>query len=142
MSACMRSLYSSNQWAPGLSLPVYCGRGMGGALLSLGDFLTPALSLSVVRDDVGLEDEFELSMQLSATSFNVLMLALACAPGRHERCSDYRTYCTQYQWANTEGCVGRSRRRITDRRNATIAAPPATVRLFSAPGSICTARLL
>jgi hypothetical protein len=64
MSACMRSLYSSDQWAPGFSLLVFCGRGTGGVLLSLGDFLTPAFSLSVARDDVGLEDDFELSMQL------------------------------------------------------------------------------
>ena len=72
MSACMRSLYSSDQWAPGFSLPVFCGRGMGGVLLSLGDFFTPAFSFNVVRDEVGLEDEFELSMQLSGTSFDSL----------------------------------------------------------------------
>jgi hypothetical protein len=35
---------------------------MGGVLLSLGDFRAPTFSLSVARDDVGLEDEFELFM--------------------------------------------------------------------------------
>jgi hypothetical protein len=47
-------------------------------LLSLGDFRAPAFSLSVTRD-VGLEDEFELFMQLSGTYFNLLSGASACA---------------------------------------------------------------
>jgi hypothetical protein len=41
-------------------------------LLSLGDFRAPTFSLSVTRDDVGLEDEFELFMQLLGTYFNWL----------------------------------------------------------------------
>ena len=45
---------------------------MGAVLLSLGDFCTPIFSLSVGRDDVGLEDEFELSMQLFGTYFGLL----------------------------------------------------------------------
>ena len=43
---------------------------MSGVLLSLGDFRVPVFSLSVTRDDVGLEDEFELFMQLLVTYFN------------------------------------------------------------------------
>jgi hypothetical protein len=54
----MRSLNSSDQWAPGLSLllVVGCGGG-GGVLLSRGDFRAPTLSVSVAREDVGLEGE-------------------------------------------------------------------------------------
>lgn len=72
MSSCMRSLYSSDQCAPGLSLVVFCGRGVGTVLLSLGDFRAPAFSFSVKRGDVGLEDEFELFMQLLGTYFGLL----------------------------------------------------------------------
>jgi hypothetical protein len=61
MSACMRSLNSSDQWAPGLSLLLLvgcgCGGGGGGVLLSRGDFRAPTLSVSVAREDVGLEGE-------------------------------------------------------------------------------------
>jgi hypothetical protein len=45
---------------------------MGGVLLSLGDFRAPPLSLSVVRDDVGLDDEFELFMQLPVTPHDIV----------------------------------------------------------------------
>jgi hypothetical protein len=71
MSACMRSLNSSDQWAPGLSLLllVGCGGGGGGVLLSRGDFRAPTLSVSVAREDVGLEGECELFMQLSVAPF-------------------------------------------------------------------------
>jgi hypothetical protein len=62
MSACMRSLYSSDQVAPGFRLALLCGLGMGGVLLSLADFRNPTLSLSVTRGDGG-EGEFELFMQ-------------------------------------------------------------------------------
>jgi hypothetical protein len=72
MSACMRSLYSSDQWAPGFRLALLCGWGGGGVLISLEDFRAPAFSLSVTRDDVGLEDEFELFMQFWGTYFNWL----------------------------------------------------------------------
>jgi hypothetical protein len=68
MSACMRSLYSSDQRAPGFSLPVFWGRVRAGVLISLGDFRAPVLSLRVTRGDVGLEEEFELFMQLSLVS--------------------------------------------------------------------------
>jgi hypothetical protein len=71
MSACMRSLYSSDQRAPGFTLALLCGCGRGAVLLSLGDFRAPTFSLSVTRD-VGLEDEFELFMQLLCTYFNSL----------------------------------------------------------------------
>jgi hypothetical protein len=66
MSACMRSLYSSDQCAAGLSLVVFCGGGVGAVLLSLGDFRASAFSLSVTRGDLALKDEFELFMQLLA----------------------------------------------------------------------------
>lgn len=44
-------------------------------MLSLGDFRTPVLSLSVTRVDVGFEDEFELFMQLLGTyvSYSTLL---------------------------------------------------------------------
>jgi len=58
----MRSLYSSDQCAPGLSWVAFRGRGVGVVLLSLGDFRAPIFNLSVARGDVGLEDEFELFM--------------------------------------------------------------------------------
>jgi hypothetical protein len=67
MSACMRSLYSSDQWAPGFALLLSLGFGVAGVLLSLGDFRAPALSLRVVRGAAGLEEEFELFMQLLGT---------------------------------------------------------------------------
>jgi len=41
-------------------------------LLSLADFRAATLSLSVTRDGVELEDEFELLMQLFRTYFNWL----------------------------------------------------------------------
>jgi hypothetical protein len=41
-------------------------------LLSLGDLRAPFFSLSVARDDVGLEDEFELVMQLSVAPFGAM----------------------------------------------------------------------
>ena len=41
--------------------------GVGGVLLSLGDFRAPAFSLRVTRGDVGLDEEFELFMQLLGT---------------------------------------------------------------------------
>jgi hypothetical protein len=69
MSACMRSFYSSDQWAPDFCLLLSCGRAMGAVLLSLGDFRAPIVNLSVARGDVGLEDEFELFMQLLGTCF-------------------------------------------------------------------------
>jgi hypothetical protein len=81
MSACIRSLYSSDQRAPGFTLALLCGCGRGAVLLSLGDFRAPTFSLSVTRD-VGLEDEFELFMQLLGTYFNfVTLLALSCPGG-------------------------------------------------------------
>jgi hypothetical protein len=72
MSACMRSLYSSDQWAPDFCLLLSCGREMGAVLLSLGDFRAPIFNLSVTRANVGLEDEFELFMQLSGTYCGLL----------------------------------------------------------------------
>jgi hypothetical protein len=39
-------------------------------LVSLADLRAPTLSLSVTRGDGGVEDEFELFMQLSVTYFN------------------------------------------------------------------------
>jgi hypothetical protein len=78
MSACMRSLYSPDQWAPDFCLLLSCVREMETVLLSLGDFRAPIFNLSVARGDVGLEDEFELFMELLGTYFGfVTLLALA-----------------------------------------------------------------
>lgn len=63
MSACMRSLYSSDQWAPGFDLLLVCGRVVGAVSLCPGDLRAPAFSLSVTRGDVGLTEEFELFIQ-------------------------------------------------------------------------------
>lgn len=49
-------------------------------MLSLADFRAPTFSLSVTRDDVGLEDEFELFMQLLGTSFKLLRCSCWQAP--------------------------------------------------------------
>jgi hypothetical protein len=64
MSACIFSLYSSDQRAPGFESVLRRGCGSGGVLLSLGDLRTPVFSLSVTRGDLGLGDGFELFMQL------------------------------------------------------------------------------
>jgi hypothetical protein len=80
MSACIRSLYSSDQWAPGFRLALLRGCGSGSVLLSLGDLRTPAFSLSVTRGDLGSGDEFESFMQLNVAPFGVgcaAVLALA-----------------------------------------------------------------
>ena len=76
MSACIRSLYSSDQWAPGFKLALLRGCGSGGVLLSLGDFRTPAFSLSVARGDLGSGDEFESFMQLNVAPFGVCCAAV------------------------------------------------------------------
>jgi hypothetical protein len=53
-------------------------------LLSLGDFRAPTFSLSVARGDVGLEDEFELFMQLLGSYFNWLRGSCwPCVAGSH-----------------------------------------------------------
>jgi len=65
MSACMRSLYSSDQCAPGFKLALLFGCGRGDVLTSLGDFRAPAFSLSVTRGDVGLEAEFDWFIQVN-----------------------------------------------------------------------------
>jgi hypothetical protein len=54
MSACMRSLYSSDQWAPGLSFAFLSGRGTDGGLLAGVGLRAPAFSLSVGREGFGL----------------------------------------------------------------------------------------
>jgi len=89
-------------------------------LLSLADFRAPTFSLSVTRDDVGLEDEFELFMQLLGTSFKLLRCSCWQTPPeltsngyrhrhfwpairiRAKRSSADDGYCTQCQLANTE----------------------------------------
>jgi len=53
-------------------LLLFCGRGVGTVLLSLGDFRAPAFNFSVKRGDEGLEDEFELFMQLLGTYVGLL----------------------------------------------------------------------
>jgi hypothetical protein len=86
-------------------------------LLSFGALRAPAFSFSVTRDGVGLEDEFELSMQLFGTYFSLLRCSCWHAPPdltsiepRRFRLSDemrirgscHETYCTQCQAANTD----------------------------------------
>ena len=53
-------------------------------MLSLADFRTPSFNLSVTRDGVGLEDEFELLMQLLVTYFNWLRWSLASVAGSRD----------------------------------------------------------
>jgi len=72
MSACIRSLYSSDQWAPGFVLALLRGCESGGVLPSLGDFRTPTFNLSVTRGDWGFRDGFELFMQLYVTHLGLL----------------------------------------------------------------------
>jgi hypothetical protein len=89
MSACMRSLYSSDQWAPGFSLMLSFGLGVGDVLLSLGDFRAPDFSLRVARGDVELEGEVELFMQLSGTYCGLLRL-IESALNQSQRNSSHR----------------------------------------------------
>jgi hypothetical protein len=104
-----------------------CGFG-GGDLFSIADFRAPTFSLRVTRDDVGLDDEFELFMQLLGTYFNwlrcsrcvrrrisrVLDLRIAALTVRS---SDHARYCTQCKLANTARYAGRSRKIFVDERN-------------------------
>jgi hypothetical protein len=46
---------SSDQRAPGLSLPLGVCRGAGAFLLSLGDFRAPIFNFRVGRNDVGFD---------------------------------------------------------------------------------------
>jgi len=48
-------------------LLLVCGRAVAEVLLSLGDFRAPILSLSVARDDAGLDEGFEWFMQFWGT---------------------------------------------------------------------------
>jgi hypothetical protein len=76
-------------------------------LLSFADFRAPIFSLSVVRDDVELEDEFELFMRLLGTYLHLLNTCAAgsleywisTSPfllcGRPQNHCRYRCYCTQ-----------------------------------------------
>jgi hypothetical protein len=73
MSFCMRSLYPSDQCAPGLALFGFWDGEVGVGLLSLEAFRAPVFSLSVGRDTAGLEIEFELFMRSWTTSFSVLL---------------------------------------------------------------------
>jgi hypothetical protein len=73
MLACICSLYSSDQRAPGFESVLLRGCGSGGVLLSLGDLRTPAFSLSVTRGDLGFGDGFELFMQLYAAPFGFIV---------------------------------------------------------------------
>ncbi len=89
-------------------------------MLSLADFRAATLSLSVTRDGGGLEDEFELLMQLFRTYFNWLSCwwwpappdlkeywisaspLFPCSHRQAKRRIDYRSYCTQCDVANTK----------------------------------------
>ena len=63
-------------------------------MLSLGDFRAPTFSLSVTRDDVGLEGEFELFMQLLGTICvgEILVLTFAAQALSGIRYRDRRLY--------------------------------------------------
>jgi hypothetical protein len=80
MSACMRSLNSSDQRAPGFPFALLCACGRGGVLLSLADFRAATFNLSVTRDDVELEGEFELFMRFLDTYFSWLNCSYWHAP--------------------------------------------------------------
>ncbi len=67
MSACMRSLYSSDQCAPGFDLLLWWGRSTGSGFRSGRALRAPAFSLRVTRVVVGLDDEFESLMQVYLT---------------------------------------------------------------------------
>ena len=85
-------------------------------MLSLAGFRAPTFSLSVTRDDVGLEDEFELSMRFLGTYFScyvarvgmhrrisrVLNIGVPLVDWMRKRGSYHQAYCTQYPIANTE----------------------------------------
>lgn len=73
MSACMRSLYSSDQWAPGLCFPLSRGRKVGGFSLSAGAFRVPLFNLSVARDEVELTGGFESFMRWMGAFCRVVM---------------------------------------------------------------------
>ena len=72
MSACIRSLYSSDQWAPGFSLPLFGACGVGVVLISLADFRAPNFNLSVARGDAGGGGEFESFMRFWDIYYEVL----------------------------------------------------------------------
>jgi len=59
-------------------LVLSCGREMEAVLLSLGGFRALIFNLSVARGDVGLEDEFELFMQLLVTYCGLLRWSCRC----------------------------------------------------------------
>ena len=67
MSACMRCLYSSDQWAPGFDSDFPFRRDAGCGLGSTEGLRAGLLSFRVTRGTGGSEGEFELFMQLSWT---------------------------------------------------------------------------
>jgi hypothetical protein len=62
ISACIRFLYSSDQRAPGLRLPAFCGSEAAGRLIS-GVGRAPTFSFSVLRDVSALDKESDLFIQ-------------------------------------------------------------------------------
>jgi hypothetical protein len=80
MSACMRSLCSSDQRAPGLSFALGISGAAERVRVSGADLLAPVFSLRV---RVGFEDAVELSMRQSISGVGFLDggFSVVCAPG-------------------------------------------------------------
>jgi len=57
--------------SPGFAWALLRGCGGGGVFFSSVDFRAPPLSLSVTREEAGLEGESELFMQLWGTEWNM-----------------------------------------------------------------------
>ncbi len=69
MSACIRFLYSSDQWAPGFRLDLPCGRGTAAGRSSTGALRGATLSFNVARGEEGGGGGSELSMQFLGTKW-------------------------------------------------------------------------
>jgi hypothetical protein len=69
MSVCIRSVYSSDQRAPGFRSDFLRGCAKGGALLFLAGLCAPTFNVRVTRGDAWSEDKFELFMRLLALRF-------------------------------------------------------------------------
>lgn len=59
ISACMRSLYASDQWAPGFRLALLSGCGGGGGSVFAAGLRAPAFSLRVRRGEGESETGFD-----------------------------------------------------------------------------------
>jgi len=83
MSACMRRLYSSDQWAPGFESAFLFAAGLAGGLFASGDFRPGTFSLSVRRGEpveAGSESFIGLFGQLSMTAKILANVHDICIP--------------------------------------------------------------